>query len=413
MEHNSQIKNYQNTHAVYQNNKNETKDDESEDSNDVVEIYENFDDMNLNERLLRGIYSYGFERPSFIQQKAIVPISNGRNVIAQAQSGTGKTGTFSIGVLNRINLNKMYCQALIISPTHELAEQTFNVIRQIGNFMDINVHICIGGTDRREDIRILREGVHIVVGTPGRVYDMLRTGALKGEKIEMFILDEADEMLNINGFQDIVYDIFQEIRPDVQIGLISATLPPSVLELSQKFVRNPVKIIVKAEELTLEGIRQYYVDVDEEYKFNTICDLYKEFSITSCVIFCNSRKKVQKISYEMTKNKFPVESIDGSMSQLDRKSVMKLFRSGKIRVLITTDILARGIDVQHVSVVINYDLPKNLESYLHRIGRSGRFGRKGLAINFVSRSDVQTLRDIEKFYNTQISELPSNLKDLI
>ena len=306
------------------------------------------------------------------------------------------------------------CQALILTPTRELAEQIQKVVSDIGYHLGIVVWTCIGGTDWRKDVDALRKGVHVVVGTPGRVYDMMRRREIDGEKVNQFILDEADEMLSKHGFQDIVYDIFQELKKDVQVCLFSATMPQEVLELTEKFMKNPIKVIVKAEELTLEGIRQFYIAVDkEEYKFATLCDLYNDISITSSVIFCNTRRKVEWLTDNMKEKDFTVSATHGSLDSEERKQIIKDFRAGKSRVLITTDLLARGIDVQHVSIVINYDLPKNLENYLHRIGRSGRFGRKGLAINFVTNKDVNVLRDIEKFYNTQIDEMPAVLSTFL
>jgi len=379
-----------------------------------IETFTKFDDMTLNDLLLRGIYAYGFEKPSAIQQKAIVPLVQGKDVIAQAQSGTGKTGCFSVGTLQKIDTKIKACQALILVPTRELAMQVQTVVQGIGLHMKVQCHACVGGTDWRDDVRILRRGVHIVVGTPGRVYDMLRRKELDGHKINYLILDEADEMLSKHGFQDIVYDIFQELRPDIQVGIFSATMPQEVLDLTEKFMKDPVKVIVKAEELTLEGIQQYYIAVEkEEWKLDTLCDLYNNISITSSVIFCNTRRKVDWLMEEMQKRDFAVSATHGSISSEERIAIIKEFRNGNSRVLITTDLLARGIDVQHVSIVINYDLPKDKENYLHRIGRSGRFGRKGLAINFVTTDDTYVLRDIEKFYDTQINEMPANIPDLI
>jgi len=392
-------------------------DNNKERTNDTdIEIFESFDDMKLSDALLRGIYGYGFERPSAIQQKAIMPLTEGREVIAQAQSGTGKTGAFVIGTLQQLKISKKskYCQALILTPTRELAEQIQNVAQDIGYHLGVIVWGCIGGTDTNKDVDALTKGVDVVVGTPGRVFDMMRRGVLEGKKINHFVLDEADEMLSKQGFQDIVYDIFQEMRKNVQICLFSATMPQEVLELTEKFMKNPVKVIVKAEELTLEGIRQFYVALDkEEWKFDTLSDLYKDISITSCVIFCNTRRKVEWLTQQMEEQQFSVSATHGSLHSRERQQIIKDFRAGKTRVLITTDLLARGIDVQHVSIVINYDLPNNLENYLHRIGRSGRFGRKGMAINFVTKKDVNTLRDIERFYSTQIEEMPKNLSTFL
>ena len=381
----------------------------------IVEEYESFDDMELSISLLKGIYAYGFESPSAVQQKAIVPFRNGRNVIAQAQSGTGKTGTFSIGMLSRIDVDSKECQGLILAPTRELAYQILSVIDSIGYHMGVRCHICVGGTDRREDERILvKGGVHVVVGTPGRVYDMLNIKALDGRYVDMFVLDEADEMLDKEGFQDIVHDILYKLSKNVQIGLFSATMPQKLLELTTKFVTDPVKIIVQTELLTLDGISQYYVDLgDESYKLEALCDLYKDISIGTCVIFCNSQKRVEILAEDMKSRDFAVTSIHGSMSSKERNEIVKQFRQGVYKVLISTDLLARGIDVQQLSVVINYDLPKNFENYLHRIGRSGRFGRKGLAINFISKWDKENLKELEKFYDIKMEELPAKLKDLI
>jgi len=388
----------------------------------IIESIPRFDDMGLSDKLLRGIYAYGFEKPSQIQQKAIVPFVASSQIIAQAQSGTGKTGTFAIGLLQRLhNLgaftpeeNRPVCMGLIITPTRELSEQVAKVIRDIGYNVDAKCITCVGGTSVRDNINELRRGAHIVVGTPGRVYDMLRRKELNGDQIKCLVLDEADEMLGEKGFQSIVYDILMELPQEVQIGLFSATMPPEVLSLSTKFMDNPIQIIVKSEELTLEGIRQYYIAMEEErWKFDTLCDLYKYLSISSSVIFCNTRRKVDWLTRELRDNNFSVSATHGSLRPSERNEILKQFRLGESRVLITTDLLARGIDVQHVSIVINYDLPMDIENYLHRIGRSGRFGRKGLAINFVTRRDVPMLKDIEKFYDTHIEELPSDVESLI
>lgn len=374
----------------------------------AVEIYEKFDDMNLPEDLLYGIYGYGFERPSLVQQMAIVPFRDGHNIIAQAQSGTGKTGSFAIGVLSRLNLNERECQAIILAPTHELAYQSATVIKELGRKLKIVCQVSVGGTDWREDERALKKGVDIDIGTPGRVYDMLRRGAINGRNVKMLILDEADQMLDREGFQDIVYDIMAELNENIQIGLYSATMPAELHDLANKFMKNPVKIIVKNEELTLEGIRQFYVEVEEQYKFDTICDLYKDFSITSCVIFCRTKDRVERLARELREKEFSVSASHGSMDATERNKILTDFRSGKSRVLISTDLFARGIDVQQVSIVINYDIPKENAIYIHRIGRSGRFGRKGLAITFATPSEKDRLTELEQFYNTRIEHLPTN-----
>jgi len=372
-----------------------------------------FDEMELNEDLLRGIYAYGFEKPSTIQQRAIVPMVKGHDTIAQAQSGTGKTATFTIGVLQRIDVGQKACQALILAPTRELANQSHKVVCSIGDYLNIVCHACIGGTKVSDDIDILRRGVHIVVGTPGRVFDMIDRRALDCRNCKLFVLDEADEMLS-RGFTDQIYDVFRKLPENVQVGLFSATMPDEVLEMTGKFMNNPKRILVKRDELTLEGIKQFYVAVErEEWKLDTLCDLYETLTITQAIIYCNARRKVDWLTEQLHSRDFTVSALHGDMDQKERELIMKEFRSGSSRVLITTDLLARGIDVQQVSLVINYDLPKDRENYIHRIGRSGRFGRKGVAINFVVSDDTRVLRDIEQFYNTQIEEMPMNVADLI
>ncbi|XP_076909525.1 eukaryotic initiation factor 4A-15-like [Bidens hawaiensis] len=377
------------------------------------EVYDSFDAMGLQENLLRGIYAYGFEKPSAIQQRGIVPFTKGLDVIQQAQSGTGKTATFCSGILQQLDYNVVECQALVLAPTRELAQQIEKVMRALGDYLGVKVHACVGGTSVREDQRILSAGVHVVVGTPGRVFDMLRRQSLRADNIKMFVLDEADEMLS-RGFKDQIYDIFQLLPSKVQVGVFSATMPPEALEITRKFMNKPVRILVKRDELTLEGIKQFYVNVEkEEWKLETLCDLYETLAITQSVIFVNTRRKVDWLTDKMRSRDHTVSATHGDMDQNTRDIIMREFRSGSSRVLITTDLLARGIDVQQVSLVINYDLPTQPENYLHRIGRSGRFGRKGVAINFVTLDDERMLADIQKFYNVVVEELPSNVADLI
>jgi ATP-dependent RNA helicase len=369
--------------------------------------------MGLKDEVLRGIFHFGFEKPSAIQQRAIIPISKGRDVIAQAQSGTGKTATFSIGVLQSIDTKSNETQALILAPTRELAQQIQKVIMAIGHFLTVEVHACVGGKSIGDDIRRLDSGVQVVSGTPGRVFDMIRRKNLRTRNIKMLVLDEADEMLN-KGFKDQIYDVYRYLPPQTQIVLVSATLTREVLDMTKKFMNQAVQILVKRDELTLEGIKQFFVAVDkEEWKFDTLVDLYETLTITQAVIFCNTRRKVDWVTEKLTKANFTVLAMHGEMPQEEREAIMKKFRGGEARVLITTDIWARGIDVSQVSLVINYDLPTNRENYIHRIGRSGRFGRKGVAINFVKSDEVKVLRDIEQFYSTQIDEMPMTIGDLV
>eukprot|EP00808_Paulinella_micropora_P003262 g80604.t1 len=335
-------------------------------------ICKSFDDMGLRDALLRGIYSQAFESPSAIQQRAILPILAGNDTIAQAQSGTGKTATFAISVLQKLDLENKMCQALVLAPTRELAQQIRKVFSQLGEHLNVTVHACIGGTSVRDDMRTLQRGVQIIIGTPGRVGDMIRRGALRTKHVHMFVLDEADEMLS-RGFRDQIYDVFQALNEDVQVCLFSATMPDEVLEISTRFMRDPIQILVKKEQVTLEGIKQFYVAVEkEQWKFETLCDLYETLTITQAIIYCNTRRKVDQLTDQMNEKDFTVSSMHGDMSPQEREHIMKAFQSGSSRVLITTDLLARGIDVQQVSLVINYDLPANRENYIHRIGRSAQ-----------------------------------------
>jgi len=380
---------------------------------DEYPVVDSFDDLDLQEGLLRGIYSYGFEKPSAIQQRAIRPVLDGRDTIGQAQSGTGKTATFVIGSLQRIDFGLKACQTLILAPTRELANQIHKVVLALGDYLKVKCHICIGGTSVRDDIDRLRDGQHVVVGTPGRVFDMVSKRHLRIDDLLTFVCDEADEMLS-RGFKDQIYDIFKTLPPNVQVCLFSATMPPEILDMTTKFMRDAVRILVKKDELTLEGIRQFYVAIEkEEWKLDTLCDLYETLTITQAIIYCNTRRKVDFLADQMAKRDFTISTMHAELDQKERDLIMREFRSGSSRVLISTDLLARGIDVQQVSLVINFDLPGNLENYLDRIGRSGRFGRKGVAINFVTNNDVRVMKDIEKYYHTQIEEMPMDIADMI
>lgn len=402
-----------NTRGTKRGQLKDTSNEDIFESSDAIKKVPTFDSMGLKDTLLRGIYAYGFEKPSAIQQRAIIPILKGRDVIAQSQSGTGKTTIFCVGVLQSIRSEIKDTQALVLSPTRELAVQSRNVMLAFGDYMNVTCHACIGGKSIGEDIRALQAGVQVVSGTPGRVYDMIQRRTLNTKKLKMLVIDEADEMLS-KGFKEQLYDIYRFLPPQTQVVLVSATMPHDVLEMTTKFMHEPVRILVKRDELTLEGIKQFFVAVEkEEWKFDTLCDLYDILTITQAVIFCNTKAKVDWLTTKMRDANFTVSAMHGDMPQKERDAIMTDFRSGKSRVLIATDVWGRGIDVQQVSLVINYDLPNSRELYIHRIGRSGRFGRKGVAINFVKQDDIRILRDIEQFYGTQIDEMPMNVADLI
>jgi len=365
---------------------------------------------NIKPELLRGIFAYGFENPSPIQQKAILPALEKKDLIAQAQSGTGKTGSFTISALQCVDTTENKTQILIMSPTRELSTQIFNVLNDLGtNIENLKTHLLVGGNSIDGDIIALKKSPHIIVGCPGRIHDMIRRNKLKARDLDFMIIDEADEMLS-SGFKEQVYNIFQFLKSDVQVALYSATLPPDVQELAGKFMREPERILVKSEALTLEGIKQYFVAVENDAtKYETLKDLYSCISVAQSIIYCNSIRRVEDLANAMSQDGFPVSFIHGKMSHEERNDSFKKFRSGATRVLISTNLTARGIDVQQVSTVINFDIPRDVHSYLHRIGRSGRWGRKGMGINFVSRFDVKMLKEIEAYYSTQIEELPSSV----
>ena len=388
--------------------------EENMDINEFTEI-RSWEDLDINPDILRGIYGFGFENPSPIQSKAITPIIAKKDIIAQAQSGTGKTAAFSIGALSLIDLTKKEVQVIVLSPTRELSQQTYNVITNIGSMLkDLKVHNLIGGSSIDDDINVLRHNTpQIITGCSGRVYDIMRRNKSYFGKVKLIVLDEADEMLS-SGFKEQVYNIFQFFPNDIQVALFSATLPENINNITQKFMRDPVRISVKTERLTLEGISQYFVALDDDKdKYATIKNIFSFISVSQCIIYCNSVKRVIDLYEAMVDDGFPVCCIHSNMDKLARYQSFNDFRLGKQRVMISSNVTARGIDVQQVSVVINFDLPKCVHTYLHRIGRSGRWGRKGVGINFITRRDISKIKEIEQHYHTQIQEMPANLGSVV
>lgn len=373
-----------------------------------VDVINTFEEMQLKQELLTGMYSFGYKKPTAIQKRIIAPFLAGRDLIAQASSGSGKTSAICICLLQACEATTRSPQALILSPTRELAVQTQDLCNNIGHHMGITAYACVGGRSFAEDVRRLQSGVHIVSGTPGRVFDMIKNKNFDTKGLKVLVLDEADEMLG-KGFKAQIHDIYR-IIPPLQVVLISATLPADVLEMTRKFMTEPFSILVKRDEVTVDSIQQYFVAVDEEKnKFDTLIDLYEQLSASQSVIFCNTRSKVDLIAKKLRKEKFSISSMHGEMPQEERDQVMRKFRDGESRVLISTDLWSRGIDVEKISMVVNYDLPLHRELYIHRIGRSGRLGRVGIAITFVNRDQMRQLRDIEQFYGTHIEELPDTV----
>ena len=386
-----------------------------------VRSYESFDDMGLPDTLLRGIYSYGFERPSAIQQKGIKPISVGRDILGQAQSGTGKTATFCIGSMTRIDPTLKAPQVLVLTPTRELAQQIEQVAKGLSSNMGLSVYCAVGGTELHHDLRALDKGAQFIIGTPGRIYDLMTRKALSGNgqalartNIRVLILDEADQMLEDKFHEQVMAILDLGFPASTQVALFSATMPPEVIEVATRMLRDPVKILIPPEEVTLEGIRQFSVELPkEEWKIEALIDIYSQLNINQAMIYCNKRQRVEWLTEKLQGQGFPVSFIHGEMDVSERKRRMQEFRSGSVRVLISTDLLARGIDVQQVSLVINYELPTNQENYIHRIGRSGRFGRKGVAINMIGPDELEMKGQIEKYYSTKIVPLPEELSKIL
>jgi len=371
-----------------------------------------WDELSINPLLLRGIYAYGFENPSPIQKKSIVPILKGKDVIAQAQSGTGKTACFAISSIELVNTSLKNTQAIIMSPTRELSAQIKSVVDALAiNISSFKSQLLVGGTDLDNDIINLKENQpHVIIGCPGRIYDILRRKYINLELVKLLILDEADEMLS-TGFKEQVYNIFNLLPSNIQKALFSASMPNTIDDLINKFVTDPIKIVVKSEQLTLDGIKQYFVNLENDtMKYETLKDLFSTFSVSQCIIYCNSVTRVSELYDAMNSDGYPVCQIHSSLDKMTRQQNYDDFRRGKFRVLISSNVTARGIDIQQVSTVINFDVPKCIHSYLHRIGRSGRWGRKGVAINFITRRDYKQLKEIESFYQTNISELPEDYK---
>ena len=370
-----------------------------------------FDDFDLNDKLLRGIYSHGFENPSDIQCKALPIINSKRDLYAQAQSGTGKTGAFTIGALNILDPDLKKTQILILNPTYELVNQNYDVMKSLSQYMGVNIMKVVGKTSIDECKRDLEKEPEIIIGTPGRVLDMINRRFLYTKDLKMLIFDEADEMLSY-GFRDNIYNIFQFIPKETQICLFSATRTDETTDLSNRILNNPETITVEHQNITLEGIKQFKVIANEEWKYDTLIDLYNLMNISQCIIYINYKDKLMRIYEELIKNNYPVDFIHGEISKDERESKLLDFKNGKTRLLLSTDLLARGIDVQQLNLVINYDLPRSKETYIHRIGRSGRYGRKGVAINLVGQRDQRSLSEIQEHYKINIDDLPQNLSEI-
>jgi len=407
----SNMENTQPTQAYESSSHNAVTHDDSIESNWDKSV-QKYEELNLKKDLLRGIFGYGFNKPSFIQQKGILPILKGKDVIAQAQSGSGKTGTFVIGALELVEPQSDNLQVLILSPTRELAKQIDDNVKAIGNYLGVKSHIFKGGTPVAFDRKMLRDGIQVAIGTPGRINDLMQRDALQTQHLKLVILDEADDLLG-KGFLEQINEILKNIPPETQLALFSATMPPEVIKMCENIMNNPARILVKNQDLTLEGIKQFYISCsNDDIKFQNLIEIFSHLDVTQCIIYCNKIEKAQFIQQEMQKLKFVVGCMHSKMEQEERDRVMEEFRSGSSRLLVTTDLLARGIDIYQVGLIINFDLPTRKENYIHRIGRSGRYGRRGLAINLITKQEGQMIITLEEFYSTHIDNLPNDLSEL-
>jgi translation initiation factor 4A len=375
-----------------------------------IEI-DNFDSLNLNADLLKGVYLHGFTQPSKIQIKGISSINTGKDCILQSQSGTGKTATYLLGVMNRLESNEIGCQGIIITPTRELAEQVYAVACNLTKYTNLKITKCIGGSDVRQNRADLKVS-SLVIGTLGRISHMIEEKKINIHKIKFLVLDEADDLLS-DGISDKLHGIFDKAPSGIQIVLISATISPNVFNASKQFQYDPIKILLKNNEIITDLISQFYLDVEtEELKFDTLLDLYNLVSTSQTIIFCNTIRKVEWLEEQLKKNNFTITVIHSNMTQPERDTVIKDFRDGKTRLLLTTDLLSRGIDIPQVNMVINYDLPVNKETYVHRIGRCGRFDKKGVAITMVKMSDAtdtKTFNKMKHYYKMEIEEMPESI----
>jgi len=377
---------------------------------------EKFEDMKIKDNLLRGLVTYGFVVPSKIQQKCIPVISDRKDIVAQSQAGTGKTGAFTCGVLQVIDEKKNFPQAIILSPTRELSAQIESVVLDIGRYLKISTSLCIGGDPIDNNIKKCRTA-HVIIGTPGRINDLIERRnppIFDMANITIIVLDEADVLLS-REFLGQTRNIVTKLSEDAQICAFSATLPPAVVALTGKMMNNPEYIPIEEDQLTLDQITQYYVDVSEDrHKYATLDDLYGVISINQCIIYVNYKERAKNLCKRLTENNYNVETIHSDLTPLERTNIMHKFRAGVCRILVSTDLLARGIDVQQVGYVINYDLPNenDTDSYLHRIGRSGRYGKQGIAINFVTKRDRHILDVLRSKFGVMINPLPSDPRQI-
>ena len=365
-----------------------------------------FEELNIDERILRAIEDMGFEETSPIQTQAIPAVCEGIDVVGQAQTGTGKTAAYTIPMLMKIDPQIKKPQAIVLCPTRELAVQVAEEIRKLAKYMsDIKVLPVYGGQEIVRQIKSLKTGVQIIVGTPGRVMDHMRRKTVKFDNINMVILDEADEMLDM-GFREDMETILSETPQDRQTVMFSATMPKAIMDIARNFQKDARVIKVVRKELTVSNIEQFYYEVRPKNKTEVLCRLIDIYNPRLSVVFCNTKRQVDELISELKGRGYFADGIHGDMKQQQRDRVMDDFRSGNVDILIATDVAARGIDVDDVDMVFNYDIPQDEEYYVHRIGRTGRAGRSGMALSFISGKEVYKLKDIERYCKTKILAKP-------
>ena len=365
-----------------------------------------FEELNIDERILRAIEDMGFEETSPIQTQAIPAVCEGIDVVGQAQTGTGKTAAYTIPMLMKIDPQIKKPQAIVLCPTRELAVQVAEEIRKLAKYMsDIKVLPVYGGQEIVRQIKSLKTGVQIIVGTPGRVMDHMRRKTVKFDNINMVILDEADEMLDM-GFREDMETILTETPQDRQTVMFSATMPKAIMDIARNFQKDARVIKVVRKELTVSNIEQFYYEVRPKNKTEVLCRLIDIYNPRLSVVFCNTKRQVDELISELKGRGYFADGIHGDMKQQQRDRVMDDFRSGNVDILIATDVAARGIDVDDVDMVFNYDIPQDEEYYVHRIGRTGRAGRSGMALSFISGKEVYKLKDIERYCKTKILAKP-------
>jgi translation initiation factor 4A len=392
----------------------DVKDDEPEEvgnyipetSNVPVQV-DDFEDMKLSEPLFMGVHQYGFKHPSPIQSSTIPIILNGADLIAQSQSGTGKTGAFVIGSLSRIDPMKEYPQVIIVANTKDLASQITKVTESLAIYMDIKVCLCVGGHKNTPVINAQKARIsHVLVGTPGRLGDLLKKRAFDGKLIRTFVMDESDVLLK-EDFREQIENIISYIGKNTQICVFSATFTKETLQVTENFLNNPYRITIEKEKLSLERVRQYKINVrQDKNKLSTLIDLYSQLIISQMIIFVNSVRSAEYLRNKLMDDQIEAGMVHGKMSSVDRENVLKEFRLANLKTLITTDVMCRGIDIDNLKMVINYDMAREPETYIHRVGRSGRYGGEGVAINFYTYNDMALIKSLERNYNIYIDDMP-------